>query len=133
MRHIRTLALVGLTISVVGACASAGEGTGSSTPRGSRNRIVRAELEGTSFSSVMDAVRRLRSTWLRPRGQTATGERSVMFVYIDNVRSGDLTRLESIPIDRVDAVVYLSPPDATMRFGTNHALGAIEVIMRRGN
>ena len=55
----------------------------------------------------------------------------VLAVFIDNVRSGGIERLESLSIDQVERVRYLSPTDATTRWGTNMTLGAIAVIMRR--
>ena len=133
MRQIRRISMLGLALVLVSGCASGGGGAGTTRPAsGGRYLILRAELEGTNFTNVYDAVRRLRPTWLRTRGTTSTRDAApVMAVFIDNVRSGGTERLESLPIDRVEQVRYLSPTDATTRWGTNMTLGAIEVIMRK--
>ena len=87
---------------------------------------------GGGFTTVHDAIRRLRPRWLRTRGRTSTRDAEPgMPVFIDNVRSGSTDRLESLPIDQVEQLRYLSPSDATTRWGTNMSLGAIEVIMRK--
>ncbi len=133
MRQIRRLSMLGLALVLVSGCVSGGGGTGATRPAsGGRNLILRSELQGANFTNVYDAVRRLRPRWLRSRGTTSTRDTApVMAVFIDNVRSGGVERLESLPIDRVEQVRYLSPTDATTRWGTNMTLDAIEVIMRR--
>ncbi len=133
MRRIRRLSMLGLALVLVGGCASGGGGAGGTRPAsGGRNLIVRAELEATNFTNVYDAVRRLRPRWLRTRGTTSTrGAEPGMRLFVDNVPSGGIERMESLPIDLVEQVRYLSPSDATTRWGTNMSLGAIEVIMRK--
>ncbi len=133
MRQIRRISMLGLALVLVGGCASGGGEAGATRlASGGRNLIVRSELEGTNFTNVYDAVRRLRPRWLRTRGTTSTrGAAPGMPVFIDNVRSGSTERLESLPIDQVEQVRYVSPSDATTRWGTNMSLGAIEVIMRK--
>ena len=129
MLQIRRLALVAAAVSLTVGCASAGGGRTGSTG-GSRNVIVAAELEGGQFDNLRDAVRRLRPAWLRPRGSTGTTLESGLPVYMDNVRAGDITRLESIPVEMVQEVRFLDPRDATFRWGTGHTRGAIEVISK---
>ena len=130
MRQIRRLALVAAAVSLTVGCASAGGGQAGSS-RGSRSLIVAEELDGGAFDNLRDAVRRLRPAWLRPRGSTGTANQtSSLPVYIDNVRSGDITRLEAIPVELVSEVRFLEPRDATFRWGTGHTRGAIEVIMK---
>ena len=133
MRQVRRLSTLGLALVLVGGCASGGGEAGATRPAsGGRYLILRAELEATNFTNVYDAVRRLRPTWLRTRGVTSTRDAApVLAVFIDNVRSGGIERLESLSIDQVERVRYLSPTDATTRWGTNMTLGAIEVIMRK--
>ena len=133
MRHIRRLALVAVAMSLVTGCASGGGGgaqTGAT--RGSRDLIVSAELEEGEFTNVLEAVQRLRPTWLRPRGATSTrtlGSSGVV-VYINNVRAGGLSRLESMPVDMVKELRYVDSREATFRWGTGHTGGAIEVISK---
>ena len=129
MRQIRRLTLVAAAVSLTAGCASAGGGQAGSTG-GSRNVIVAAELEEGGFDNLRDAVRRLRPTWLRPRGSTGTTIPTGLPVYMDNVRAGDITRLDSIPVELVKEVRFLDPRDATFRWGTGHTRGAIEVITK---
>ena len=133
MRQIRRLSILGLALVLVGGCASAGGEPGATRPAsGGRNLILRSELEGGNFTTVQDAIRRLRPAWLRTRGVTSTRDVApTIAVFIDNVRSGGTERLESLPIDQVEQVRFLSPTDATTRWGTNMTLGAIEVTMRK--
>jgi hypothetical protein len=106
------------------ACASGGQTTGRSV--GNRNVITAEELAGLGVGDAYDAIQRLRSSWFRTRSGTTEP-----VVVIDNVRAGDLQMLRSIAIQNVQQLRYISPSDATTRWGTGYTGGAIEVIMRR--
>ena len=108
------------------ACASGG-GSGDGSPRRNPNLITAEELVAYPTVSALDAIRRLRPRWLQARG----GMRAQ--VVVDGARMGDLEdALQSIQAASVRTMQYLSSSDATMRFGTNYAGGAIEVITRGG-
>jgi hypothetical protein len=51
-------------------------------------------------------------------------------VYLDGVRVGGLDELRRLRADTVALMEYMSPSDATNRFGTNHDYGAILVTTR---
>ncbi len=70
-------------------------------------------------------MRRLRPRWLRGRG----GDLPV--VYVEQVRRGELEVLERLVPEDVAELRFLSAGDATLRFGTNHAGGAILVSLKR--
>ncbi len=107
------------------ACASGGQTSGRSV--GNRNVITAEELASLGgLGDVYDAIQRLRSTWFRTRSGT-----TAPVVVIDNVRAGDLEMLRSISTQNVQQLRYISPSDATTRWGTGYTGGAIEVIMRR--
>jgi hypothetical protein len=94
---------------------------------GNRNVITAEELASLGgLGDVYDAIQRLRSTWFRTRSGT-----TAPVVVIDNVRAGDLEMLRSISTQNVQQLRYISPSDATTRWGTGYTGGAIEVIMRR--
>jgi hypothetical protein len=107
------------------ACASGGQTSGRSV--GNRNVITAEELASLGgLGDVYDAIQRLRSTWFRTRSGT-----TAPVVVVDNVRAGDLEMLRSISTQNVQQLRYISPSDATTRWGTGYTGGAIEVIMRR--
>ena len=127
LRH----AVVMSSFMVATACASSPQSTESASPRSSRNLIAAPELMATNAASAYEAIQRLRPSWLRPRSGTGS-EGFLPVVYIDGVRSGDLYFLQSIRIEDVDRIRYLNSRDATTRWGTGHAGGAIEVIRKTG-
>lgn len=114
-------------VVLLGACASSGTGSATSA---SRNVLTREDLLQTNAPSLYDAIRRLRPRWLRPRGYTSTGQNEAVPVYRNNVRAGGLDYLVTVQVEAVEEVRYISASDATTRWGTGHAGGAIEVIMR---
>ena len=74
------------------ACASGGQSDGGASR--SRDLITEEELQGINVSDAYEAVRRLRSNWLRSRqagtGPAAAGDQAAGFptVFVDNVRAG---------------------------------------------
>ncbi|MFQ5703639.1 MAG: hypothetical protein ACE5HT_06425 [Gemmatimonadales bacterium] len=115
-----------LLVAVLAGCAAGGAST--TTPRSSsRTVITAAELAQATESNLYDVVRRLRPTWLQRRGG-----RGLPPLFIDNVRAGDVDRMQSIMIETVLEVRFIPPRDATTRWGTGYPAGVIEVIQRRG-
>lgn len=134
MRPLYVFAL----LAVCSACASsaarsANEGSSSSTVRRSRNVLSRAELNEVEIAemNVLQAVRRFRPHFLSSGGASSmSGPGSQLLVYLGEVRLGNASSMEQIRMSEVEAVEYLSGSEATLRFGTGHAGGAI-VIRRR--
>lgn len=123
--HLTVLAAAGLGV----ACASGGQSEGTSR---SRDVITLEEIQEANSSDPYEAVRRLRSSWLRTRSPGVESEVSGMpIVYVDNVRLGDIEMLRSVPILTVVEIRRISASDATTRWGTGFPNGAIEVITRR--
>ena len=54
-------------------------------------------------------------------------------VYVDNLHQGDVDHLHSRQLAGIIEIRYYSPSDATTRWGTGVAGGAIEIITRRRN
>ena len=118
------MAFVSAGTIVVAACASGGQSSG---PRsGNRNVITAEELQQVDVSNAYQAIQRLRPMWLRSR--SGGGDPAV---FIDNVRAGDLNMLETLYLTNIQELRYVSPSDATTRWGTGYPTGAIEVITRR--
>jgi hypothetical protein len=90
------------------------------------DRITEAELEPIAQMSAFEAIQRLRPRWLQSRtGWLPT-------VHVDgSVRGAGEEILASIPCSEVEGMQYLNAADATTRFGTDYANGAILVTTKR--
>ena len=135
-----------LAIGSLGACASGGSKPGaapsttaaarvtSNTKRGSSNLITQSEIESTSLEILYDVIERLRPNMLRARGQTTRlssgASTSTVKVYLNDTLMGDISSLRSIQSSSVQQVEFLSSSDATTRFGTGNAAGAIVVTSK---
>ena len=120
-KRLVVLALA-LTLGTAGCAAGGG---GSPRPAGaSTNRIVQAELEALPQMNALQAIERLRNQWLRTRSGDAPQ------LYVDGARRSSLGDLQSILSTEIEQMQYMSASDATNRFGTGHAGGAILVTMR---
>jgi hypothetical protein len=66
------------------------------------------------------AVMRLRPAFLRRGQSTAVAGVSLLQVYLDNARLGGPETLETVPVESIRSIQYLSSSEATLRWGTNH-------------
>ena len=120
-----------ILVVLASGCAPPG-GTGE---RRDRDLLTREELEGMDHLSAFDAVRRLRPTWLqaeRGRDSFVAQDRRSTRVYVNGVRYGDKASLQSIQVRDVESIRFLDKREATTRFGTDHAEGAILVRLISG-
>ncbi len=123
----------------------------SRAPRNSGINAIRGdELRISSAANLYDALASLRPNMLRTRAvaelmnspgtplRKATDTLKAQpiaeglgepFVYVNDARAGRLDVLRSIALADVVEVRYLSPIDATTRFGTGHSSGAILVTL----
>lgn len=114
---------VALAMGLVG-CASSGSG-GSARPAGATsNRIVAAELEPLGQISPLRAIERLRPQWLRTR----SGDSPIL--HVDGARRSSLNDMNSYQLSEIDRIEYMSASDATTRFGTGYAGGAIMLFTK---
>ncbi|MEE2668523.1 MAG: hypothetical protein VYD78_00830 [Gemmatimonadota bacterium] len=108
------------------------------SPRmGGANLITAAELQQADVldRSAYEAIQTLRPQWLRRTGFAEGGFPSL---FLDNqpyeleVKELDRLReaLESIRPDQVAEMRFVSPTDASIRYGTGYPSGVIEVITR---
>ena len=101
----------------------------------SPNEILRAEIRnrGKNDHTAMALIRRLRPTWLRARGEKSLTDPSAKYpvVYIDEIRHGGLPTLHHIPAGEILSMEYYSTADATIRWGTGHPSGVINVVTGR--
>ena len=135
MRYLRlSLPLVLLAAAVSGGCASS---SASSSPSGAATTtrmradvITAEELAKVDAPNAYLAVQRLRPQYLQTRGQTTIMGTSVISVYVDGTRMGGTEALQQIPTSDIKEIRWLSSSEATQRFGTGNAQGAI-VITRK--
>ena len=79
------------------------------------------------YATVYDAVAALRSIWLRARGSDSFVKPSIVWVYIDGARVGDVTSLRQIQPKLVNTVRFYDGPTATGLWGVDNGAGVIHV------
>jgi len=119
------IAFVALAVLVGSGCGGS-SGPQDAAPRGSRDRIVAEELASLQQLSALEVVERLRPTWLRIRA----GSRPRV-VLNGTPMEGGTEALANFRVGEIRELRYLSPADATMRFGTGYPAGAILVVTGR--
>ena len=135
-----SLIIAAVVAFVTAGCASSPAGSGatqqSSSPsraRSSRDVITQEELAKVDVQNALDAVRRLRPSFLQTHGgmtSSITQGGQDVVVYVDNTKMGGPSTLAQIPITDVKEIQYLNGTDATQRYGTGHGSGAIIVIRK---
>lgn len=110
------------------ACAA----TQSSGPRRSARILEADEIAEAAVFTAFEAVQRCRPQWLHTRGSPSfnSPDSSPPALYLDGTRLDGFRELERIRSETVERMVYMSPSDATNRFGTNHTGGAILITTR---
>lgn len=133
MRLLPILALLLLPLLSVAGCASSGDGD-RNRPSAAHNAIT-LEMIDDIAASVQDAyavVDRLRPRWLRSRGSMSIRHPQPTYpvVYVDGQRYGELDSLRTLSVQYLSSLQFISAPQATTRFGTGHAGGAILIVTR---
>jgi hypothetical protein len=117
-----------LTLAASLLCAAClSHATGTTSNRLDRTVITRDQMLQANYSSVYDAVAALRSLWLQPRTPDNSAATSVVWVYVDNARVGDVGVLRTMQPRMVNTVRFYDGPSATSRWGVDHAAGVIHV------
>lgn len=125
-KHIVLLALL---LSFAGsACATTG-GANQGTRRNS-SVISAEEIAAANVATALDLVEELRPGWLRTRGQISILLSAPIRVYVDGAPHATVAGLRQINAAAVERMQRLSATEATQRFGTDHANGAILVFTR---
>jgi hypothetical protein len=97
------------------------------TNRLDRTVITRDQMLQANYVSVYDAVAALRSLWLQPRGPDSFVAPSIVWVYVDGARVGDVDVLKTMQPRLVNTVRFYDGPSATSRWGVDNAAGVIHV------
>lgn len=98
--------------------------TGASSSRVAGDTLTQEHLEEYNDQSAYDVIQRLKPTWLRRRGGSPE-------VVVDGQHRGGTNVLRQLAVQEIDQIHYLSPGDATMRYGTGFPYGAIQVQTKR--
>lgn len=129
---MRTLPLVGLFLACSIGCSSGGASR-TSAPPDTRNHITFEELQTTQAANLLDAVQALRSHWLRGRASSMRSGGTVILpeVFVDHQPFGPTDSLRQLHTESIQEIQFISPGDATTRYGTGYAGGIIYVLTRR--
>ena len=119
-----------LMLVVLAGCASGGSAPSGEAPaateRRNRDVLLQDEIASrTGITSAYDAIRQLRPTWMRGQRMSGTESTSVA-VYVNGTRT-DAQQLHQILASTIAEARFLDAGEATMRFGTGHGNGAIEM------
>ncbi len=113
-----------------------GEGCGLNTQRGSMSRdrslITLEEIETHAQRSAFEAIRFLRPGWLQPvRGaRSSAANANYPYVFLDGVPFGRVDMLNSIDSSVLFEIRFVSPADATTRWGTGFQGGVIALTTK---
>jgi hypothetical protein len=138
--HGQKTSRIGVFLGVLSLCGTAAcTGMGASNPPGGaatvsdRNLLTEEDLAGMEDLNAYQAIRRLKPLWLRYRGQSVLEgpEREGLRIYTDGTFFGDAETLSQIPVRNVMEIRYLDARQATLRFGTDHSVGALLIKTRR--
>ncbi len=101
-------------------------------PRDNPNVITEAQIAEAQGANVYEVISRVRPAFLRSRGTGSMSSGSLEYaeVYRDGMRVGGIGTLRSMPIGGVREIRYYNLGDATMKFGSGHTGGVIEVMTR---
>jgi hypothetical protein len=119
-----------LTAALAG-CASTGT-DGAARPRQNLSVLTQEEMRAAHHTNVYEAVAALRANWIRPRGPISFADPTAgqVFVFQDGLRLGNVTYLRQVPVSDVRSLQFLSPTEATARFGLQSSAGPAIVINR---
>lgn len=118
-----------ITTVVVALAATGCASSGSGGSDYNSDLITTEELRDVNdqVNNAYDAVRRLRSSWLRARSSSFSGDRPTPPVFVNGTRFGETDALYSINVSDIERMEYLDSRDATTQFGTGYTAGAILV------
>ena len=105
--------------------------TGARSVASSRDKLERADIEKSGESSIYGVLATLRPNWLRKRGRISIMREESIRVYLDGIAQGGAEILPGIHSDGIGSVEFLTPAEATLRFGTGNPNGAIVMTSAR--
>lgn len=137
--YARRLSLFGFLL-LVASCSTTGNSSTADPSDASPRRASRSSrvLTSADLLSVLDlnalqAVERLRPTWLRNRGQVSLENQQFRGVrlYVDGNPRGYMADMAEILASDVEEMRFMDSREATTRFGTGYTDGVIVITTRR--
>lgn len=117
-----------LLVLLLAGCASGATVRSPSFASPDSKRVAGETLMATRQSDLYDAIRSCRPAFFHVRGRWGR----VPALYVDGIGMADFNAIHSISLPDVQAVEFMSAPDATTRYGIGHDVGAILVWTKRG-
>ncbi len=111
---MRILIILSLVVLVLG-CSGSSPST-STAPSRNERLIIAEEIATTNARNAQEVIERLRPMWLNRMPGT---------LYMNDVYTS--LSLRDIEAGEIRSIEFLTATDATTRFGTNHARGAIVI------
>ncbi|HEX5435731.1 MAG TPA: hypothetical protein VFW98_01130 [Gemmatimonadaceae bacterium] len=133
MHWRRTLALPAAIALLTVGCFSSGASGGAATQRGQgRSPLSAAEIRRAGVATALDAIQRLRPEFLVSRAPvTGANASGYPAVYVDGAEFGTVVSLKTMSAETIAEIRWISPEDATTRWGTNYPNGVILVTTKR--
>ncbi|MEO8193854.1 MAG: hypothetical protein ABI681_08375 [Gemmatimonadales bacterium] len=127
------IAAAAALLVIVASCSPARQAQ--EHPLSSRTVLALDEIQAAKAPgwTAYELIAELRPQFLRSRGAMSlrNNARPVFaVVYVDNLSYGGLQSLKTLSAGPIQRIEYLSAVDATTRFGTDHAGGAILITTR---
>lgn len=120
-------------------------------PPPSRSVLTREQIVESGATNAFQLIGSARREWLIPRGlnswresargtaggmsldvQVTPGDDHIL-VYLDNSRIGGTQYLREMHLANIERIEFVSPADATFRWGSGHAHGVIQLITMDGS
>ena len=124
---MKSLNIIFFAVLLLIATACSSGKTRKDEVRRSRSIVTSVEIETTSASNAYEAIQILRPHLLqrqlsaRHNVSLTEGANTKAVVYLDEVRFGDFRSLEQISVFSIKQIEYISPSEATLKFGTGHS------------
>jgi hypothetical protein len=116
---VRQLNLIPILLVLAAGCASSRSGSEFGAP----DRLTEAEIRGSDVPNAWEVVQKLRPRWLREGVERSLRLDTVILVYQDGVRLGEVDVLKTIPVEAVRGMRVLGAAEA----GTLPGLGSRHV------
>ena len=120
------VALVLATMTLAGCASTAGSSDG-----GSPNTLTGEQLIATRQGSLYQAVQTLRPYWLRPRGANSLSGPSEVVLFVNGSPYGTVRDLNTITIDSVMEIQFMSASEAGARYGTTAGSSGVLLVRTR--
>lgn len=125
---------LGMLVILSTACAAAGPSTRPVRSAG-RDVLTAAEIVTSKVTDVYQAVLQLRPEFLRKRTISMAAVPAYnapgVLVFLDDMEFGGAESMRNIPLQRVRTIRYLTPTEASLRWGGQYPAGVIHVSTLR--